>query len=299
VNGIYDHIYRTWWRTLGGLAMSALSQSLHQSILRALSIAREYHQREATPEHLLFALTEDPEATPVLLARNVDVAKLRDDLSTSLSRASANVQSSIEKSKPNTAFQSIIQRAVRHVLSVDQNTVTGAHVLVSLFADPVAQFLRDQSMTRYDAVNYVCHGVVKHPERAASVESGGISLADAEPKTNGPDYEVVLLNDEYTTMAFVVCVLQEVFRVTHDEAMRIMFSVDKNGTGSCGYYSRAEAQNLAARVVDLARQGQHPLRCIVRPDERPHGVVRIVARAVIMVVPRNYLPSWFERLSGW
>lgn len=70
---------------VGGLAMSALSSNLHQSIRRALNIARDYHQGVGAPEHLLFALTDDPEATPVLLACNIDLAKLRDDLSTSLS----------------------------------------------------------------------------------------------------------------------------------------------------------------------------------------------------------------------
>jgi ATP-dependent Clp protease ATP-binding subunit ClpA len=137
---------------VGGLAMSALSQNLHQSIRRALNIARDYHQVEATPEHLLFALTDDPEAAPVLLACNIDLAKLRDDLLSSLRRANTNVLSSIEKLRPNTAFQSIIQSAVRHVRSVDQDMVTAAHALVSLFADPVAQFLQNQGMTRYDAV---------------------------------------------------------------------------------------------------------------------------------------------------
>jgi ATP-dependent Clp protease adaptor protein ClpS len=118
-------------------------------------------------------------------------------------------------------------------------------------------------------------------------------------KTSGPTYEVVLLNDEYTTMAFVVCVLQEVFHVTYHDAIRIMFSVDKNGSGSCGYYSRAEAEDLAGRVMDRARDAQHPLRCLVRSAARPHDLVRVVARVVITVVPRNYLPRWFERVSGW
>jgi len=281
--------------------MSALSKNLHQSIRRALNSARDYHQVEATPEHLLFALTDDSEATAVLLACNVDLAKLRDDISRRLSRASANVQSSIEKPRPNTAFHNIVQRAVRHVQSVDRDTVTSAHALVSLFADPVAQFLQDQGMTRYDAVTYVCHGIVKHSAPAAPTKSLSMSQASAQltGKTSGRTYEVVLLNDEYTTMAFVVCVLQEVFHVTYDDAMRIMLSVDKSGAGSCGCYSRTEAEYLAGRVMDRAREAQHPLRCLVRSAARPHDLVRIVARVVIMVVPRNYLPRWFERVSGW
>ena len=77
-----------------GLAMSALSHNLHLSIRRALNVARDHHHVHATPEHLLLALTGDPEAVPALLACNVDLTKLRDDLLTSLSRVSANVLSS-------------------------------------------------------------------------------------------------------------------------------------------------------------------------------------------------------------
>ena len=281
-----------------GLAMSALSHNLHLSIRRALNIARDHHHGHATPEHLLLALTGDPEAVPALLACNVDLTKLRDDLSMSLSRASASSLSSTTNPRPNVAFQGIIQRAVRHVHSVDHDTVTAAHALVSLFADPVAQFLQHQGMTRYDAANYICHGTVK---LAISAKAGSTSEARARPegKPDGPTYEVVLLNDEYTPMAFVVCLLQEVFRVPYDEAVRIMLSVDKNGTGSCGCYSRTEAEGLTRQVMDRAREAQHPLRCVVRPAWRSHDLVRMVARMVIMVVPRHYLPSWVERASGW
>lgn len=284
-----------------GLGRSALSQNLHLSIRRALNIARDHHHGHATPEHLLLALTDDPEAVPALLACNVNLTKLRDDLSRSLLPASANVLSSITNPRPNAAFQSIIQRAVRHVHSADHDTVTAAHALVSLFADPVAQFLQDQGMTRYHAVNYVCHGTVNHPELAASAKSGPMYEASAQPedKPDGPTYEVVLLNDEYTTMAFVVCVLQEVFQVTYNEAMRIMLSVDKNGTGSCGCYGCTEAEDLARQVMDRAREAQQPLRCVVRPASRSHHLVRMVARAVITMVPRHYLPNWLERASGW
>jgi ATP-dependent Clp protease adapter protein ClpS len=281
--------------------MSALSQNLHLSIRRALNIARDHHHGYATPEHLLLALTDDPEAAPALLACNVDLTKLRDDLLTSLSRVSANVLSSTTNPRPNVEFRSIIRRAVRHVHSVDHDTVTAAHALVSLFADPVAQFLQDQGVTRCDAVNYVCHGSVKHPGLAAPAKSVSMSEASARPegKPDGRTYEVVLLDDEYTPMAFVVCVLQEVFRVPNDEAVRIMLSVDKNGTGSCGCYSRTEAEGLARQMMDRARAAQHPLRCIVRPASRSHDIIRMVARVMIMVVPRHYLPNWVERASGW
>jgi ATP-dependent Clp protease ATP-binding subunit ClpA len=287
--------------------MSILSQNLHQSILRALRIAGEHCHDRATPEHLLLALTDDPDAAPVMRACNVDLEQLRRIVSMSLPRSSesSKVPSSTVDPRPNASFQGIIQRAVRHIQSAEQNVVTGAHILVATFAEPVAQFLSEQGMTRYDAVSYVCHGIVKQLGPAA--ETGAISEAGAESenKANGPTYEVVLLNDEYTPMEFVVWVLQEVFYVTHENAVDIMLSVHKSGTGSCGFYSRVEAQNLARRVIELAREPQHPLRCVLRAagrrpaGRRPYGLTRLVARAVTVLVPRDFLPNWFERKAGW
>jgi len=172
--------------------------------------------------------------------------------------------------------------------------------LVATFAEPVAQFLSEQGMTRYDAVSYVCHGIVKQLEPAA--ETGAISEAGAESenKADEPTYEVVLLNDEYTPMEFVVWVLQDVFCVTHENAVDMMLSVHKSGTRSCGLYGRVEAQKLARRVIELARERQHPLCCVLRPAvRRPYGLTRLVARAVTVLVPRDFLPDWFERKAGW
>ena len=155
-------------------------------------------------------------------------------------------------------------------------------------------------MTRYDAVSYVCHGVVKQPGTAAEIGAISVPVAEPENEANGPTYEVVLLNDEYTAMEFVVSVLQEVFCFTRENAIAFMLSVHKGGTGSCGAYDSAEAQNLARRVMELAREHQHPLRCVLRPAaRRPHGLTRLVARAVTVLVPRNFLPNWFERKAGW
>src|SRR5262249_61049986 len=84
----------------------------------------------ATPEHLLLALTDDPDAAPVMRACNVDLEQLRRIVSMSLrpSSESSKVPSSTVDPRPNPSFQSIIQRAVRHIQSVEQNVVTGAHV---------------------------------------------------------------------------------------------------------------------------------------------------------------------------
>ena len=280
--------------------MSALSENLHQSIRRALGIARQHGYDRATPEHLLLALIEDPDAAPVMRACHVDPKKLHRLVSTSLPGAneSAKIQYSTIDPRPNASFQSIIQRAVRHVHSVGQDVVTGAHVLVETFTEPAAQLLCKQGMTRYDAVSYVCHGVVKQPAaEAGTIPESGTKL---ESTTNGSTYEVVLLNDDYTPMEFVVWALREVFRFTHQDAREIMLSVDESGTGSCGLYSRVEAQDLARRVMQLAREREHPLRCVLRPAaQHPHGLTRLVARAVTALVPRDFLPNWFERTAGW
>src|SRR5215467_2074753 len=249
-SGADSHVYRTSVSALDEPGMSILSQNLHQSILRALRIAGEHWYDRATPEHLLLALTDDPDAAPVMRACNVDLEQLRRIVSMSLrpSSESSKVPSSTVDPRPNASFQSINQRAVRHIQSVEQNVVTGAHVLVATFAEPVAQFLSEQGMTRYDAVSYVCHGIVKQLGPAA--ETGAISEAGAESenKANGPTYEVVLQNDEYTPMELVVWVLQEVFCVTHENAVDIILSVHKSGTGSL-HYAASAAISRSRRVV--------------------------------------------------
>jgi ATP-dependent Clp protease adaptor protein ClpS len=72
---------------------------------------------------------------------------------------------------------------------------------------------------------------------------------------------VRLLNDEFTPMEFVVHVLTEVFGLEQDDAIRVMLQTHHQGMGACGTYPAEEAEAKAAKVMDLARQNQHPLRC--------------------------------------
>jgi ATP-dependent Clp protease adaptor protein ClpS len=74
-------------------------------------------------------------------------------------------------------------------------------------------------------------------------------------------YKVLLLNDDYTTMEFVVYVLQSIFRLPEAEAVRIMLHVHKNGMGVAGVYPRQIAETRVAQVETLARQHEYPLRC--------------------------------------
>jgi len=80
-----------------------------------------------------------------------------------------------------------------------------------------------------------------------------------------PLYQVVLLNDDYTPMEFVVAVLQRIFGKNEDEAARIMLLVHHQGRGVCGVYTRDIAATRVEMVRQMARARQHPLQCIMEP----------------------------------
>ena len=76
-------------------------------------------------------------------------------------------------------------------------------------------------------------------------------------------YRVLLLNDDYTPMEFVVLILQDVFNKTREDAMRIMLHVHNHGVGECGVYPYEVAETKVTRVMDAARKNQHPLQCVM------------------------------------
>src|SRR5437588_8261708 len=174
--------------------MPTFSRSLEQSLHRALALANERHHEYATLEHLLLALIEDQDAAAVMRACNVDLEKLRRSLIAYLESELDNlVTDGAEDSKPTAGFQRVIQRAVIHVQSSGREEVSGANVLVAIFAEReshAAYFLQEQQMTRYDAVNYISHGIAKRPgasesrtPRGAEDEQGGQN--GAEPQEDG------------------------------------------------------------------------------------------------------------------
>ena len=87
-------------------------------------------------------------------------------------------------------------------------------------------------------------------------------VTKTRPKTKRPSlYKVLLLNDDYTPMEFVVHVLQHFFHKTREEAERIMLHVHQKGVGVCGVFTYEVAETKVSHVMDLARQNQHPLQC--------------------------------------
>lgn len=91
----------------------------------------------------------------------------------------------------------------------------------------------------------------------------------AEPKTRvsrPPFYKVLLLNDDFTPMDFVVLILKQVFHKPHEDAIQVMLDVHNNGAGTCGIYTRDVAETKVDQVVAIARKNEHPLQCVMEKD---------------------------------
>ncbi|HEV7323711.1 MAG TPA: ATP-dependent Clp protease ATP-binding subunit ClpA [Bosea sp. (in: a-proteobacteria)] len=163
--------------------MPSFSRSLEQALHRALALANERHHEYATLEHLLLALVDDQDAAAVMRACSVDLDTLRRNLVDYIDAELTNlVTDGRDDSKPTAGFQRVIQRAVIHVQSSGREEVTGANVLVAMFAEReshAAYFLQEQDMTRYDAVNYISHGIAKRP---GASESRPVRGAEEEPE---------------------------------------------------------------------------------------------------------------------
>ncbi len=92
-------------------------------------------------------------------------------------------------------------------------------------------------------------------------------LTRPAPKTKRPSmYKVLLLNDDYTPMEFVVNVLEQIFRKSQEEAMRIMLHIHQKGVGICGVYTYEVAETKVVEVTEHARKNQHPLQCTLEKE---------------------------------
>ena len=174
--------------------MPSFSRNLEQTLHRALAVANERHHEYATLEHLLLSLTEDTDSAAVLRACSVDLELLRKNLRDYIDQELDNlVGDGREDAKPTAGFQRVIQRAVIHVQSSGREEVTGANVLVAIFAEReshAAYFLQEQDMTRYDAVNYISHGIAKRPGLSDTKTPRGVDDDEArESKDKDGEFE--------------------------------------------------------------------------------------------------------------
>ena len=168
--------------------MPTFSRSLEKALHRALALAASRKQELATLEHLLLSLTDDKDAIGVMKACGVNIDELKESLSDYIDSELANlVTDNVTEAKPTASFQRVIQRAVIHVQSSGREEVTGANVLVAIFAEReshAAFFLQEQDMTRYDAVNYISHGIAKKPGLS---ETRAVRGADQDGESAGED----------------------------------------------------------------------------------------------------------------
>ena len=146
--------------------MATFTKSLEQAISQAFKFATEKKHQYVTLEHLLLALTDETDARNVMKACNVDVDLLNENLEFYIDNELENIVTSDSKlePQPTASFQRVIQRSIVHVQSSGKNEVTGANILVALFAERESHatfFLQEQEVTRYDVVNFISHGITK------------------------------------------------------------------------------------------------------------------------------------------
>ena len=102
---------------------------------------------------------------------------------------------------------------------------------------------------------------------AGAKDPGTSVVTKVRPKTKRPNmYRVMILNDDYTPMEFVIHILERFFNKSREDATRIMLHVHHHGVGECGVYTYEVAETKVTQVMDLARQNQHPLQCTIEKE---------------------------------
>ncbi|MDX5359703.1 MAG: ATP-dependent Clp protease ATP-binding subunit ClpA [Alphaproteobacteria bacterium] len=240
--------------------MPSFSRSLEQALHRALAYANEREHEYATLEHLLLALLDDQDALAVMRACGVEVEDLRGTLTTYIDEELSNlVVHDDEDAKPTTSFQRVIQRAAIHVQSSGREEVTGANVLVAIFAEReshAAYFLQEQDMTRYDAVNYISHGIAKVPgmSEARPVRGADDQVDEGEavskPSNEALDAYCVNLNEKARKGGIDPLIGRE---AEVSRTIQILCRRRKNNplyVGDPGVGKTAIAEGLARRIVN-------------------------------------------------
>jgi ATP-dependent Clp protease ATP-binding subunit ClpA len=243
------------------------SPSLEKALHQALTFANERHHEYATLEHLLLALIDDADAAAVMGACNVNLDVLKKTVSDYVDNELANLITGYdEDSKPTSGFQRVIQRAVIHVQSSGREEVTGANVLVAIFAEReshAAYFLQEQEMTRYDAVNYISHGIGKRPGASQVRPPRGAEDSDADAKPGREQEESSAKKPQDALKAYCVNLNEKAVngRIDpligrHQEVNRtiqVLCRRSKNNplyVGDPGVGKTAIAEGLAKRIVE-------------------------------------------------
>ena len=241
--------------------MPSFSRNLEETLHRAVAFANQRKHEYATLEHLLLSLSDDTEAAGVMKACEVDLAALKKSLLNYLdTELKSLVVDDGEDAKPTAGFQRVIQRAVIHVQSSGREEVTGANVLVAIFSEReshAAYFLQEQDMTRYDAVNFIAHGIAKKAGASEARAVKGSAEADPEekaaaPKSPGEALEAYCVNlNEKAKQGKVDPLIGRTNEV--ERAIQILCRRTKNNpllVGDPGVGKTAIAEGLARKIVN-------------------------------------------------
>jgi ATP-dependent Clp protease ATP-binding subunit ClpA len=251
--------------------MPSFSSTLEAAIHNALGHANQRKHELATLEHLLLALLDEPDAARVMKACGVEIEKLRKNIVAFLDEELDALISDVDGSEaaPTTGFQRVIQRAAIHVQSSGRSEVTGANVLVAIFAEReshAAYFLQEQDMTRYDAVNYISHGVAKDPSYG---ESRPVKGADSTPDPKPQSSSSSSKDAEETALQKYCVDLNEKARrgdvdpligrdLEVERCIQVLCRRRKNNpllVGDPGVGKTAIAEGLARKIVDAETPG--------------------------------------------
>ena len=118
-------------------------------------------------------------------------------------------------------------------------------------------------MTDFPAASHLAVRSAGRDQDVDGEDQVGVATKTRAKPKKPSQYKVLMLNDDYTPMEFVVIVLKRFFRMDMEEATRVMLHVHQRGVGVCGVFSHEVAETKATQVVDFARQHQHPLQCTI------------------------------------
>ena len=235
-----------------------LSKDLEISLHRALDYANDLNHEFATLEHLLLALTEDKDAIAVLEACGVNIDELSQILKNHISdELQYLVSPEKEEAKPTTGFQRVVQRSIIHVQSSGRKEVNGANIIVALFSEresSAVHFLKEQEMSRFDAVNFISHGISKNPSKTDTERSssGEDNQTDENNKSGNDALSAYCVNlNEKSKSGNIDPLIGREFEV--DRTIQILCRRTKNNplyVGDPGVGKTAIAEGLAKRISD-------------------------------------------------